>query len=418
MFLFYEIAYFVFVVLNIPFLLFRGKWHNRFWMRFGFWPAQEKPLEGGGNIWIHAVSVGEILAVQRMIDGLQQRFPEYGFVISTVTKTGYALAREKFQGKRVIYAPLDFGFSVKSYIRRIRPRIYIAAETEIWPNLFRQLYKSGVPVVLVNGRISQKSFLLYRCISFFLKSVWPSLQLLCVQSSDDAKRFEALGVAPQMITVTGNMKFDGIEAETAMNAEEAGFAKDAAVWVAGSTHPGEEAIVLDVFASLKKKYPDLGLVLAPRHIERCAQIDGIIRRKGFEPVYFSKRSRVLGPQDVLLVDTIGHLRRLYSIAKIVFVGKSLCGYGGQNIIEPASFAKPIIVGMHMENFRDIFAMFLKNAAVIQVADVRQLKRQAEAVLADPQQAFQLGAAAYDIVRNFQGSTERTCEMIARRLKDS
>ena len=406
----YDIIFFAYALVYLPYLVLTRRWYPGFGMRFGFFPsALKEEMARAANIWVHAVSVGEVAAVAGLIRRLKAQYPRHGIVCSVTTKTGYRLARTQLADVAlVIPAPLDFSVTAAAFTRVIRPVAYIAAETELWPNLFRRLAKENVPIVIVNGRISDRSFGRYQAAQFFLKDALRDVRAFCMQSDTDAKRIMALGADPARVRVVGNIKFEddgnGSTPETPRV-----FPADQQVWIAGSTHPGEEAIVLAVYRKMRDAGLPWRLAIVPRHVERAGEVMGLIRQNGFEGRMFSQimqgSSWTVG--DVLVVDTIGHLRGLYAQASLVFMGKSLRVGGGQNVIEPAFFAKAVIVGPMMENFRDILACFKEEGAIVQVKDDDEF---AEAVLAlarDEGRRAVMGQKAAAVIAGNKGALERT-----------
>ncbi|MFA5059802.1 MAG: 3-deoxy-D-manno-octulosonic acid transferase [Candidatus Omnitrophota bacterium] len=415
MVIFYDSFFILFAVIYFPYLCLKGKWHNDFVMRFGFFPGSlRRSISSRKNIWVHAVSVGEVLAVAKLIRGIKEQYPSHQIVVSTVTTTGFKMACLNFPQDIVIYAPVDFSFSVNRYIKLISPQLYIAAETEIWPNLFHALSKKSVPIIQVNGRISDKAFNRYRLVQFILRPILNCVRLFCVQSEQDAKRIIALGAKEKNVRITGNMKFDDLPEMDGPALENLGLNEGDAVLVGGSTHPGEEEILVNIFRELSKEFSSLRLIIAPRHIERADDIFKLIEKQGLRAQKFSqiKNEKPQG-RPVIVVDAMGHLRLLYKLAKIVFVGKSLTKRGGQNIIEPACFAKPIIVGPWTENFKDVVNIFARERSIIQVNDERELLNEVRNLLKDPQQAQRLGSLAKNVVQKNQGATKRTLEIITK-----
>lgn len=419
MFIIYDFILFILVLFYIPFLIVRRKWHPGFWMRLGSLNHSCKRLREKENIWIHAVSVGEVLAIEDFISSLIQEFPSFQIVCSTVTKTGYALAQERFENKAiVIFAPLDFSWIVKKFINLINPKIYICAETEIWPNLYFFLNRRKVPIVQINGRISDKAFNGYQRIKFVLTRILNCVDIFCVQTELDASRVKALGVKDSKVVVTGNLKFDNYPPVLEFTKENLGFGREDCLWIAGSTHPGEEEIVLKVYKKLSKEFDSLRLILAPRHIERARDVTELIKEEGLQAVHFSQNFGMKLTKDhVLLVDTIGQLRGLYGIAGIVFVGKSLKSGGGQNVIEPAFFGKPIVVGPLTYNFKDIIKIFLEKQALKQVADGQELEDAVKYFFQNPAEGRAMGQRAKELVERYQGATAKTIKIIGSFLKE-
>jgi 3-deoxy-D-manno-octulosonic-acid transferase len=382
---FYALAY-------LPYLLLTKRGYKGFGMRFGFFSKElEEQIRAKNNIWVHAVSVGEVMVLGSFIDRLKKIYPDYQVIATATTKTGLALAQERLKDKALVLpSPLDFSFVVRRFVFLIAPCLYIAVETEIWPNLYRQLSAQHIPAVVINGRISDNSFGRYKIIRFLLKSILNQMSAWCMQSPAHAERIIDLGADPARVFVTGNIKFDDLPKEE-KGPDHAGL-----LWVAGSTHPGEEEIVLDVYTKLVKDNPQWQLIIAPRHIERAGQIRELINRRGLKV-------------DVL--DTMGQLRTLYARASLVFVGKSLCVGGGQNVIEPAFYGKAIVVGPRCANFRDVVACFKEAGAIVQVEDAASFEHAIRQLGADSAKREALGQAAKQVIATNQGATKRTLEYL-------
>jgi 3-deoxy-D-manno-octulosonic-acid transferase len=409
-----DVLYLIGSVLYLPVLFFKGKWHDGFRDRFGRMSQETtEHLATGRNIWIHAVSVGEVMAIEGLIAGLKARYPGHQIVLSVTTKTGHALARRVFSDNvLVLWAPLDFSWVARRFLKTINPVLYIAAETELWPNLFRFLSDANVPIVIANGRISDEAFPRYRLFRFFLFSTMLRVKLFCMQSRKDADRILLLGAQIDKVKTVGNVKFDRVPGGAATRLQGLGIDDGHLVLVGGSTHPGEEEILLDIFQNSRRKYPSLRLILAPRHPERSGEVAELIRKKGFVPQYFSEKKAVRSSEEVLIVDRIGHLMEIYAFAAMVFVGKSLTVRGGHNIIEPAILGKPVLIGPHMQNFLDVTQAFVKEDAVIQVPDRSELERKIVELLENAQKRQELGRRAIEVIRKNQGATQRTLDLIA------
>ncbi len=409
----YDIVFLLYCVCYFPYLVLTGRWHREYPQRFGFFPKEiQGQLGFARNIWIHAVSVGEVMVVEGFIHQIKDRWPGTGIVCSVTTKTGFALAQKRLSGLAcVIAAPLDFSLVVRRVVRLIRPKLYIAAETEIWPNLFRRLHAEKIPIAIINGRISDRSFGRYQSIRGLLKDVLQKVNIFAMQSELDADRIKGLGAPPERVWVAGNMKFDDVPTAAEAHLHVAGFAPQQPLWIAGSTHPGEEKIILKVFTKLKTRYPSWQLVLAPRHIERTKEVIAAVKQAGYSHLRFSELRAGFDPQAVIVVDTIGHLRGLYAYASLVFVGKSLCVGGGHNVIEPAYYGKPIVVGPWTENFLDIVSIFKDHEALIQVKDEAALEPAIQKLMADEPSRIALGKRARALVDRHQGAGIRTLKLI-------
>lgn len=417
MWILYDILFLLCAFVYLPLLYLRGKWHGGFYARLGFLPPLKTAQECSRSIWIHAVSVGEVLAVLDVIEALRRKFPHENIVLSTVTPAGHDLARARLKGLcEVIYAPADFSWAVRRYIQTLRPRIYLCAETEIWPNLFTLLHRSRVPIMQINGRVSDKAFRGYRKVRFLTRRILDCVSVFCVQTPLDAERLIALGAERSRIHVVGNLKFDHLPARGSLKRVNLGFAPEDQLWIAGSTHPGEEKIVLNILKSLTPEFPRLRLVVAPRHVERTPEVSELVKEAGFDPLRFSRKGKApLASRTVVVVDTIGHLRDLYDLADVVFIGKTLTVPGGQNIIEPLSFGKPTLVGPHTENFKDVTRIFLEAGALIQVGSPEELSARLRDLLRDPRRRAEMAVRAAETMKTLRGAAQKTLGVISRML---
>ncbi|MFH0935513.1 MAG: 3-deoxy-D-manno-octulosonic acid transferase [Candidatus Omnitrophota bacterium] len=429
MFIIYDLIFLIFVLVYLPAYLFRRRFHRGFARRLGILPPG---LNLKRPIWIHAVSVGEAVTIKGLIEELRKIFPGKNFVISTVTPTGNKIAvRLAGEGDFVTYLPFDLSFIVKKLIKRINPALFVIAETEIWPNLICALHTCGVPVVTVNGRISDGSFKGYLAIKFLLKPILDKVSLFCMQSERDAARLSRLGVAQDKIKITGNMKFDTagfrMEAAQLIRCRQAlGLGHSDKLLVCGSTHRREEEILLQLYRRLAQDFLGLKLLIAPRHPERAGEIEGLIVKYGFKPMRLSRLDRPLdlarGRQapsiqapsiqasgTVFILDSVGQLVNYYAVADIVFVGGSLVNKGGHNILEPAFLEKPILFGPHMSNFHDIACLFIKTDAAIAVANQEELENNIESLLSDPRRCLELGSRARGVILQNQGATIRNAQ---------
>jgi len=408
----YDIIFFLFILVQFPVYLFKGKLKKDFLPRFGFLPEH---TELDRPIWIHAVSVGEAQAVKKLLEGLKSAYPGKKFVISTVTVTGNKVVRGYCsQDDFVTYLPLDLSFIVGSVVRKIDPCLFIMVETEIWPNIICALNKKKIPIIMVNGRISEASLKGYKLIRPFLKPVLDKISLCCVQSESDAGRFESIGMSREKIRVTRNMKFDASIAGQGAQLlrDKLKLKKSDKLLVCGSTHKGEEKMILDAYKKLLNDFIDLRLLIAPRHPERSRSIRELVLQSGFDAREISglKQDEPAG-REIFILDTIGQLLGFYSIADIVFIGGSLVNKGGHNILEPASFRKPVVFGPFMSNFRDIAGLFLSNNAGIMLRNRLELEPAIRSLLNHPQEAALLGDRGNRLIDSNKGATLRNIEAI-------
>jgi 3-deoxy-D-manno-octulosonic-acid transferase len=381
--------------------------------RFGL----SKSPQFQSSIWVHAVSVGEVKAVEKLLERLREQFPGKPLVVSTATPAGQQLARERSDiVDHTLYFPLDLPWCVRRTVERVDPETVIIAETEIWPNFLRACRERGVRVVMINGRISDRSFSRYRMARRWLRRVFEDYTIIGMQSEIDRQRIEAIGADPQKVTVLGNLKFDTVTAHRGVDNLLATFLRNwNPLWIAASTMPGEEALVLDAFDELRAAHPDLKLLIAPRHADRFDSVAEIIAEKGFRTI---RRSRLQaapsspnGRANVFLLDSIGELATLFQYATVVYMGGSLVPSGGHNVLEPARHSKPVVFGPHMENFRDIARLFLEAKAAIQFQHASELAPAVSSLLSNPQQASELGRNALTIVQQNSGATERVLRML-------
>jgi 3-deoxy-D-manno-octulosonic-acid transferase len=412
-----DIVYFIYFIFLLPFLYCKGKWHEGMRIRRGGIPEDyARRLSGKKNIWVHAVSVGEVLVIVDLVKLLKEKFAGYQIVCSTVTATGHELASERLREMAVvIYAPLDFSRIARKFVDLIAPVVYISAETEIWPNTYRILKERQIPVIQVNGRISDRSYRGYRWVRWLIKDALDAVTVFCMQSQLDARRIIELGADPRKVRIVGNLKFDHHPQPSEYSREALGYTPDHQVWLAGSTHPGEERMLLEVFQKAQQEFPELRLIIAPRHIDRVDDILKIIRAFGFSTVKLSQLEGYKVKDQVVVVDSVGKLASLYEVADLVFVGKSLVDGGGQNIMEPAWFGKPIMVGPYTQNFRDVVHLFLREGAIKQVQNIRQLGDVLVMFLKKPEDRQQMGRQARLICEQNIGATGNTLKEIVRQV---
>jgi 3-deoxy-D-manno-octulosonic-acid transferase len=370
--------------------------------------------------WIHAVSVGEAIAAAPLVEGVRRTWPELPLVVSTVTETGARVVRERFAGlARHRYFPLDFPGAVRRVIASIDPAFFVGMETELWPNLLRALAARGVPTMIANGRLSDRSFRRYRLVRGPMKRVLGDVTVLAMQSDEDARRVIALGALPERVVVAGNLKHEPLP-DPAGAADLwrrlLGLGAGQPVWIAGSTHRGEDEAVLEAHGRVLAARPDLVLVLAPRHPERVGEVMRLIATQGLKAVRRSELpgGRVAGT-PIIVLDTVGELAQLYAIADVVFVGGSLISLGGHNMLEPALRAKPVLFGPHTSNFREAASILLAGGGGAVVHDAAGLAAELEALLADPALSARRGAAAREAAASRHGAVRTTLDLLARYL---
>jgi 3-deoxy-D-manno-octulosonic-acid transferase len=386
--------------------------------RFGHVPPEvAAALREVRPLWLHAVSVGEVIAAVPLVNAVRHRFPHLPILISTVTETGQATAREKMAAEACLYFPLDYTRVVHQVIARLQPRLFLMVETEIWPNFLRELTRQEIPAVLINGRISPRSFRGYQRLRPFMRQVLQSITAFSMQTKLDAERIIAIGAEPSRVHITGNIKYDlpliplSNTEEQALRAE-LGFGA-APVFMAGSTHHGEEDIVIEAYLWARVQVPTLRLLLAPRHLDRLDEVDALLRK---HQLTGQRRSRGRLPSHgsqapVLLLDTIGELAKLYVVATVVFVGGSFVPIGGHNILEPAAHRKAILFGPHMHNFHQIATALLEAGGALQVQNSEALGQSVSALLQEPERRQALGETAYQVLRDNQGAIARTVGLI-------
>lgn len=413
------------MIAALPYWIFqmavRGKYRQGFLERVGRVPARLRlPAASEQSIWVHAVSVGEVLAVAALVKELERSDQGARVFVSTTTDTGQALARKKFGEENVFYFPMDFAFAIRPYLRALRPKMMVIAETEFWPNFLRVADESGAKVAVVNARISDRSWPRYRRFRSLLAKVLAHVDLFLAQSEEDAARLKDIGAAEARVHVTGNLKFDIPAPETPaiVGALRKSIAEnhDGPVLVCGSTVEGEEPLLLKAFENVLVRHPRAVMVLAPRHPERFPAVGALLEKMS---IRFQRRSLWQGEAlggGVLLLDTIGELASLYSLADVAFIGGSLVPRGGHNIIEPAQFGVAIVVGNHTENFRDIVRLFDSRKAVCIVGPA-ELPLVLMDLLANEDERKAMGRRAAETLKSQVGATERTARELIRLLEE-
>lgn len=406
----------------LPQVIFRGKYRRSLRGKFGRLPQNFTPdLLPRPRVWLHAVSVGEVVALSPLLNALKKLLPTASFVISTGTETGQDKARDLMTGADgFLYLPLDFPAFVNPVVDRISPDLFVMIETELWPNLIRSLKRRGAAIALANGRISDRSFPRYRKLRGFFAPTLQSIDLFLMSSELDASRIEQLNVPAARIRVTGNTKFDAALEETPREAEERmrellGIEPGTRTLVAGSTHPGEHETVLTAYEELTKNFPDLVLILVPRHVEKTPLILSFMEERGMKAPFLrsaADRGEKRDGRNVVIVDRTGELFQVFSLATVVFMGGSLVPRGGQNILEPAAWGKVVLFGPSMEDFRDARDTLVLTGSGIEVRGMEDLARRVSELLNHPEKNVELGRRGRDELLNHLGSARKTARLLA------
>jgi 3-deoxy-D-manno-octulosonic-acid transferase len=430
---FYNLLFTIFFVASAPYYFWRmsrrGNWQTGFQERFGKYPTRLKAaLTNRHTLWIHAVSVGEVNVATQLIRVIEARLPNLKLVVSTTTSTGMAELRKRLPSHiEKIYYPIDRRNFVSRALRTINPEAILLVEAEIWPNFLWSARSRGIPVFLVNARLSDRSFRGYRRFGFLFRRFFQAFAGVGVQNDADRQRLIAIGARPEAVRVVGNLKFDGavlserpvVDVPTLL--KKLGVEAGDPIIVGGSTHAGEEAILARVFKKLRPEFPNLFLIAVPRHFERGKEAGSDIDGAGVKMVYRTEVGPAIsyrrGEIECLLVNTTGELRDFYKPATAIFVGKSLSGEGGQNPIEPAALGKPVVFGPNMQNFSGIVDAFLRAEAAIQVRDEAGLEQTFRTLLRDSALRERMGRKAIEVVEANKGSIERTIDMLVEQLKD-
>lgn len=400
-------------------MLKRGGYKKHFEQRLGIYGHGVRAmLAEGPRIWIHAVSVGELFVALRFIEEYRKQNPDARFVVSTNTSTGHSLAEQKLDSRDVlIYFPVDLPWVMHRALNAIRPLMLILVECEFWPNLVRQAHRRGIPVSLINGRISDSSFKGYMRLRPFTRRLLELIDPVCVQGRQDADRMIAMGARPATVQTLGTAKYDlpppDADAATSARAVLRSLAvpDDALILLGGSTWSGEEEALCKIYKTLREKHPALFLVLVPRHAERRDEVQKAVEDQGLSMALRSAGATSGAAPDVLVVDTTGELMSFYAAADVVFVGKSLCEHGGQNPIEPALFGKAVVVGPNMENFPSVMDDFLSAGALRQADGFQTLGKTIAELLSDSEARRKLGDAARRVIENHRGVITRMVEQI-------
>jgi 3-deoxy-D-manno-octulosonic-acid transferase len=415
MFILYAILVHVAFLLLLPLLLLHPKLREGVLFRFGFYPkdwpgARTKPV-----LWFHGASAGDLLALQPVILKVREFLPEAFCLVTTITNSGMSMAKSGLRGVDAFgYLPYDLPWAIHRAVKTIRPDVLILEYTEVWPALLRGVKKSGAEILLINGRFNEQALANYRWFYRFIGNPLRHLSLLCMRDQAEAEHAISIGAEPDKIKVTGNTKFDSCrQEETSSAADLAELAKSLGVngsehvWLAGSTHEGEEGRLFDVFNSLREKFSHLKLIVAPRYIERADRIVAMARERGLD---CALRSKGADQEPVVILDSVGELRHAYRLATVVFVGGSLIRRGGHNILEPAACGKPVLFGPWMENFKGSVRVLVGRGG-IQVPDTNRLQKVLADLLSRPEEIDKLGKLAREAVTTVQGASQACAEAI-------
>jgi 3-deoxy-D-manno-octulosonic-acid transferase len=417
--LLYVIASYALFLALLPVLLFHPKLRHGIPFRLG-WYRRSFDLGGGSpRVWLHGASAGDLLSLQPMMRELKARMPGCCVIVTTVTNSGLAMARKKLADADVVlYAPYDLPLATRRAVRQLRPDLLVLEYTEIWPNLIRAASRAGARIALTNGRFAPEKLPKYRALFRAIGNPLRAIDLFLMRSDEEAERALALGAAPDRVWVTGNTKFDALvlegsaERDAALRAEM-GLRPGAPVFMAGSTHEGEEELLLEVYERLAARVPDLQLVVAPRYVERCGKVMALAAERGLS-VRLRSGGAAAGAAHVVVLDTIGELAAAYRLATLVFVGGSFVTRGGQNVLEPAGQGKPVLFGPHMENFKDSIQVLVGRGG-IQVQTPEALQKVAQELLARPDKIAELGELARNAVSGIRGASARNVDHMVRAL---
>ena len=424
MYAFYSALLAFFLLLTLPYWLLQmmrhGKYRAGLRQRFGAVPPALAGRSDKPAIWVHAVSVGEVVASSAVVEALRQKFPSHRVLVSTTTSTGQKLAAQRFGAENVFYFPLDFALAVRPYLDALRPELVVVAETEFWPNFLRCAKRSGARVAVINCRISDRSLPGYKRLRFWLpkllEKTLANVDVFLAQTEEDRKRLVEIGAPESKVTVAGNLKFDVAPPPPPriVASLREGFSHSGAgpVLVCGSTLEGEEGSLLSAFRNILVNHPKAVMILAPRHPERFSEVAALVETLGFRVWRRSLWSGEPLAGSVFLVDTIGELAALYSLAIVAFVGGSLVPRGGHNILEPALYGVPIVTGNHYENFRDVVNFFASRNAV-RIVGVAELPLVFMELIENDNERTTLGRNALAALESQRGATARTVSALLR-----
>jgi len=426
-YLLYDILLVFAALFLIPFYLLRGLRHGKrrrgIRERLGFFePGRLDCLQGKEVLWIHAVSVGETRAAIPLVRALRKAYPQKAILLTNVTETGHAIAKGVADVDLCLFFPFDLTWVVRRVLHRIAPSLIVIVETEIWPNFVREAGRRNVPVLLVNGRISDRSFPRYRMAKPLLEPILEHISFFCMQSDQDAERIRLMGAPEAKIATTGNLKFD-MEAPVIDDVddlrEEYRIPGGLQVWVAGSTHPGEEELILETFSRLLEEGRKLLLILVPRHPERCRMIGDALSDGEYRYLLRSELGDATSPLssgEVLLVDTMGEMLKLYAVADVVFVGGSFVDIGGHNVLEASLMKKPVLFGPYMHNFKEISRLLVECGGGVMLDEPKELEPAIQRLLLDQRERIALGERGVALLERNTGATRKTAAVIERLLE--
>ena len=419
-----DMGYLIFFVLASPYFLIKilrtGKYRKGFRERLG---AVERRESQSPCVWIHGVSVGEVLTAKPFVAEFERRHPDWEVVISSTTNTGIEVAKKHYPHKRVFYFPLDFSCVTSRVIKKIRPSVILLMELEVWPNFIRAAEKEGAKILILNYRISEKAFKLQKRFWVFMRKSYERIAHICVQTEQYGSRLRELGVEAEKIQITGSMKYDSVRTEieqsrTRQLKDDLGVKEEEKILLGASTHRSEEVALLDVFAGLKKDFPALRLIIVPRHAERFEEVAALLDSRGVNYIRKSrinKDARVEG-DAIIFGDTMGELTDMTSLSDIVFVGGSLIPHGGQNMLEAAGFAKVVLFGPHIFNFQETVDLLLEEDAAVMVHSVEELEAKISGLLKDAEKAAQMGQRAQRVIEARKGATMRNVKAVEKVLE--
>jgi 3-deoxy-D-manno-octulosonic-acid transferase len=417
-YLFYNVVFTIVSCLTLPvalvkILLAKGSFQRERW---GFYaPGMFQKLGGKPRIWFHAASVGEVRVALSLLGEMKKVYPRHGFVISTTTPQGRAVASRAHGVDAAFLAPLDQPWIVRRTVKLIKPHLLLVAETELWPNLLKEVKKKGISIILFNGRISQRSYRFYRPLRFFFGDVLNNFDALCLKSNTDRERMMNLGAPPNVAHVTGDLKFHQVfalaEADSERLRQDLRLSQGEPILIAGSTHEGEEEIMLHVFKALQADFPQLVLILAPRHLQRLSRVEGLLEAEGVRWVRRTIISDQRRPEEVILLDTVGELAAIYGLGTAIFVGGSFCRVGGHNILEVLAQGKGVVFGPHMENVSEVAQLVVERGAGIQVSTPGELKEVLGRLIAGPSLRAEMEVKGLALLQEHQGALKRTVKIV-------